>query len=111
MSAVALRFTRLRLRRYQPGTLSSSSQTEKLVELVEGEKVAVNAEDSGDDYGTEMEDRPLRETFTAKLLFCPNGKVPTQTSGNIVYITTAIICKFVMEMAKDYICNQLINVN
>lgn len=77
--------------RYQPGTLSSSSQTEKLVELVEGEKVAVSGGDSGDEYGMETEDRPLREAFTAKLLFCPSGKIPTQTSGNIVYATTAII--------------------
>uniref|UniRef100_A0A8C2WXM4 Solute carrier family 7 member 3a n=1 Tax=Cyclopterus lumpus TaxID=8103 RepID=A0A8C2WXM4_CYCLU len=68
--------------RYQPGTLSSSSQTEKLVELVEGEKVAT-------------EERPLRETFTAKLLFCPSGNIPTQTSGNIVYATTAIISLFI----------------
>ncbi|XP_044077850.1 cationic amino acid transporter 3a [Siniperca chuatsi] len=74
--------------RYQPGNLTSSSQTEKLVEMVEGEKVAVSGEDSGDDYGMEG---PLQETFTAKLLFCPSGKTPTQISGNIVYATTAII--------------------
>uniref|UniRef100_A0A3B3TYC9 Solute carrier family 7 member 3a n=1 Tax=Poecilia latipinna TaxID=48699 RepID=A0A3B3TYC9_9TELE len=78
--------------RYQPGNLNSSSQTEKLVELVEGEKVAVSGGDSGDEYGMEMEDRPLHETFTAKLLFCPSGKIPTKTSGMIVYVTTAVIC-------------------
>ncbi|XP_029956809.1 solute carrier family 7, member 3 [Salarias fasciatus] len=77
--------------RYQPGALNSSSQTEKLVELVEGEKVAVSGGDSGDEYGMETEDRPLRESFSAKLLFCPSGKNPTQTSGTIVYATTAII--------------------
>ncbi|XP_054481306.1 cationic amino acid transporter 3a [Anoplopoma fimbria] len=81
--------------RYQPGTLSSSSQTEKLVELVEGEKVAVSGGDSGDEYGMETEERPLREAFTAKLLFCPSGKTPTQTSGNIVYATTATISLFI----------------
>lgn len=81
------------LNRYQPGNLNSSSQTEKLVELVEGEKVAVSGGDSGDEYGMEMEDRPLQETFTAKLLFCPSGKIPTKTSGMIVYVTTAVICK------------------
>ncbi|XP_049448472.1 cationic amino acid transporter 3a [Epinephelus fuscoguttatus] len=81
--------------RYQPGSLSSSSQTEKLVELVEGEKVAVSGGDSGDEYGTETEERPLRETFTVKLLFCPSGKTPTQTSGHIVYATTAIISVFI----------------
>ncbi|XP_070773213.1 solute carrier family 7, member 3 [Enoplosus armatus] len=74
--------------RYQPGSLSSSSQTEKLVELVEGEKVAVSGGDSGDEYGME---KPCRESFTAKLLFCPSGKTPTQISGMIVYATTAII--------------------
>lgn len=68
---------------------------EKLVELVEGEKVAVSGGDSGDEYAMETEDRPLQETFTAKLLFCPSGKTPTKTSGNIVYATTAIICKCV----------------
>ncbi|XP_028277196.1 solute carrier family 7, member 3 [Parambassis ranga] len=77
--------------RYQPGNLNSSSQTEKLVELVEGEKVAISGGDSGDEYGMETEERPLRETFTFRLLFCPSGKTPTQTSGNIVYATTAII--------------------
>uniref|UniRef100_A0A8D0AWC2 Solute carrier family 7 member 3a n=1 Tax=Sander lucioperca TaxID=283035 RepID=A0A8D0AWC2_SANLU len=81
--------------RYQPGSLSSSSQMEKLVELVEGEKVAVSGGDSGDEYGMETEERPLREAFTAKLLFCPSGKTPTQTSGNIVYATTAIISVFI----------------
>ncbi|XP_034461609.1 cationic amino acid transporter 3a isoform X1 [Hippoglossus hippoglossus] len=77
--------------RYQPGTLNSSSQTENLVELVEGEKVAVSGGDSGDEYGNEMEERPLQEAFTVKLLFCPSGKTPTKTSGNIVYATTATI--------------------
>ncbi|KAM4545389.1 cationic amino acid transporter 3-like isoform 1-T3 [Odontesthes bonariensis] len=76
--------------RYQPGTLNSPSQMEKLVELVEGEKVAVSGGESGDE-STEMDDKPLRETFTLKLLFIPSGKTPTHTSGNIVYITTAII--------------------
>ncbi|XP_059207269.1 cationic amino acid transporter 3a [Centropristis striata] len=81
--------------RYQPGTLNSSSQMEKLVELVEGEKVAVSGGDSGDEYGMETEEKPLREAFTFKLLFCPSGKNPTKTSGNIVYATTAIISVFI----------------
>ncbi|XP_038821105.1 cationic amino acid transporter 3-like [Salvelinus namaycush] len=75
--------------RYQPGTLSSSSQTEKLVELVGGEKVARG--DSGDEYGLDLEDCPLREKFTPCLLLFPSGALPTKTSGNIVYATTAII--------------------
>lgn len=72
--------------RYQPGTLNSSSQMEK---LVEGEKVAMSGGDSGDEY--ETEDRPLQDTFTPKMLFSPTGNNPTQISGNIVYATTAII--------------------
>lgn len=79
--------------RYQPGSLGSSSQTEKLVELVGGEKVAVSEGDSGDEY--DVEHRPLRDSFTFKLLFSPSGKTPTQTSGAIVYATTAIISVFI----------------
>lgn len=79
--------------RYQPGTLSSSSQSEKLVELVGGEKVAVSGRDSGDEYGLDLEDRPLREKFTPRLLLFPSGNLPTKISGNIVYTTTAIICE------------------
>lgn len=62
------------------------------MELVEGEKVAVSGSESGDEYAVEMEDRPLRETFSVKLLFCPSGKNPTEISGTIVYATTAVIC-------------------
>ncbi|KAM3868771.1 solute carrier family 7, member 3 [Diretmus argenteus] len=80
--------------RYQPGSITSSSQTEKLVELVGGEKVAVTGGDSGDEYGEEM-DRPLQETFTPKLLFFPSGSTPTHTSGTIVYATTATISVFI----------------
>uniref|UniRef100_A0A4W5QL13 Solute carrier family 7 member 3a n=1 Tax=Hucho hucho TaxID=62062 RepID=A0A4W5QL13_9TELE len=75
--------------RYQPGTLSSSSQSEKLVELVGGEKVS--GRDSGDEYGLDLEDRPLREKFTPRRLLFPSGNLPTKISGNIVYATTAII--------------------
>uniref|UniRef100_A0A672ZU01 Cationic amino acid transporter 3-like n=1 Tax=Sphaeramia orbicularis TaxID=375764 RepID=A0A672ZU01_9TELE len=83
--------------RYQPGTLNSSSQTEKLVEMVGGEKVAVSGGDSSDEYGMEAEEeRPLQDTFTFKLLFSPSGKNPTQISGNIVYCTTAFICKLTL---------------
>lgn len=66
------------------------------MELVEGEKVAV----SGGDSGEEMDDGPLEESFSIKLLFSPSGKTPTQTSGTIVYATTAIICKCAREEAK-----------
>lgn len=74
-------------------TQNSSSQMEKLVELVGGEKVAVTGGDSGDEYGVEIEDAPLQESFTAKLLFFPRRNIPTEKSGLIVYGTTAIICK------------------
>lgn len=79
--------------RYQPGTLSSTSQSEKLVEMVEGEKVAVTSSDSGDECAVEVGGRPPCETFSVKLLFCPSGKIPTEMSGTIVYATTAVICK------------------
>lgn len=78
--------------RYQPGSLNSPSQMEKLVEMVGGEKVAVSGGDSSDEYGTdEADERPLKESFTPKLLFVPSGKNPTPISGNIVYCTTAVI--------------------
>ncbi|KAM9728387.1 cationic amino acid transporter 3-like isoform 1-T2 [Menidia menidia] len=76
--------------RYQPGTLNSPSQMEKLVEMVEGEKVAVSGGDSGDE-SMETDERPLQGTFTFKQLFFPREKIPTHTSGNIVYVTTAVI--------------------
>lgn len=78
--------------RYQPGILNSSSQTEKLVELVGGEKVAVCG-DSGDEYGIELDDNPCKEKFSLKLLLVPTKDSPTEISGTIVYATTAVICK------------------
>lgn len=60
--------------------------------MKEGEKVAVSGGDSGDEYDV-GEERPFRESFSPKLLFCPSRKVPTHTSGTIVYATTAIICE------------------
>uniref|UniRef100_A0A672K2A0 Cationic amino acid transporter 3-like n=1 Tax=Sinocyclocheilus grahami TaxID=75366 RepID=A0A672K2A0_SINGR len=76
--------------RYQPGILSSSSQTEKLVELVGGEKVAVCG-DSGDEYGIDLDDNPRKEKFSPRLLLVPSKDSPTEMSGTIVYGTTAII--------------------
>ncbi|MCJ8740731.1 hypothetical protein PDJAM_G00062450 [Pangasius djambal] len=76
--------------RYQPGMLSSSSQSEKLVELVGGEKVAVSG-DSGDEYGLNSEDRLPREKFSFKLLLVPSRDSPTKMSGAIVYAVTTII--------------------
>ncbi|XP_026861234.2 cationic amino acid transporter 3a [Electrophorus electricus] len=77
--------------RYQPGMLNSSSQNEKLVELVGGEKVAVSGE-SEDEYGLDSEHPlPHQETFSLKLLLIPAKDTPTQLSGNIVYTTSGII--------------------
>ncbi|XP_073680606.1 solute carrier family 7, member 3 [Garra rufa] len=76
--------------RYQPGILNSSSQTEKLVELVGGEKVAVCG-DSGDEYGIDLDDSPHKEKFSLKLLLVPSKDSPTEMSGTIVYGTTAVI--------------------
>lgn len=80
------------LHRYQPVMFSSSSQSEKLVELVGGEKVAVSG-DSGDEYGLDSEDHLPREKFSFKLLLVPSRDNPTKMSGTIVYAVTAIICK------------------
>ncbi|XP_049597956.1 solute carrier family 7, member 3 [Syngnathus scovelli] len=77
--------------RYQPGTLRSSSQTEK---LMEGEKGTVSGVDSGDEY-TESEEKPLNQAFTYKMLLSPGSKNPTIISGKIVYVTTAIISVFI----------------
>ncbi|XP_037125248.1 cationic amino acid transporter 3a [Syngnathus acus] len=83
--------------RYQPGTLRSSSQTEK---LMEGEKGTVGGVggvggvDSGDEY-TESEEKPLSQAFTYKMLLSPGSKNPTIISGKIVYVTTAIISVFI----------------
>lgn len=85
--------------RYQPGTLNSSSQTEKLVEMVGGEKVPASGGDSSDEYGVEADKMPLREAFTFKLLFVPSGKLPTQISGNIVYCTTATISALITALS------------
>ncbi|GAA6105596.1 cationic amino acid transporter 3a [Tachysurus ichikawai] len=76
--------------RYQPGMLGSSSQSEKLVELVGGEKVAVSG-DSGDEYGLDSDGHIPREKFSFKLLFVPSRDSPTKISGAIVYAVTAII--------------------
>lgn len=65
------------------------------MEIGESEKVG-NGE-SSDEYA-EMDSSPRREDFTIKLLFVPSSDVPTQTSGTIVYITTAVICEFVYSL-------------
>lgn len=78
--------------RYQPGMLSSSSQNEKLVELVGGEKVAVSG-DRGDEYRLDSDDSLPRAKFSFKLLLVPSRDSPTKMSGTIVYAVTAIICK------------------
>ncbi|KAF4077358.1 hypothetical protein AMELA_G00207300 [Ameiurus melas] len=76
--------------RYQPGMLGSSSQSEKLVELVGGEKVAVSG-DSGDEYCLDSDDHLPKEEFSLKLLLIPSRDSPTKMSGTIVYAVTAII--------------------
>ncbi|KAI1898199.1 hypothetical protein AGOR_G00069890 [Albula goreensis] len=79
--------------RYQPGSLSATNHSAKLEELAGtgAEKVAMTEGDSGDEYGPELETRPLKERFSPRLLLIPNCDSPTKTSGIIVYVTTAII--------------------
>uniref|UniRef100_A0A8C9S282 Solute carrier family 7 member 3a n=1 Tax=Scleropages formosus TaxID=113540 RepID=A0A8C9S282_SCLFO len=76
--------------RYQPGSLSSASQSEKLMEMVEDEKVAVTAID---DYSPDLAHRPLKDRFSVRLLLMPSCDFPTNVSGAIVYGATAVICK------------------
>lgn len=75
--------------------------------MEESEKMPVSGGESGDEYDMEMDQRPLKETFSFKLLFCPSGKSPTVLSGNIVYATTAVICKCVSEKAKTIKCDEI----
>ncbi|XP_036404155.1 cationic amino acid transporter 3 [Megalops cyprinoides] len=77
--------------RYQPGSLSSANHSEKLEELAGAEKAAMTEGDSGDEYGQELETRPLKERFSLRLLLSPSCDSPTKTSGTIVYVTTAVI--------------------
>ncbi|KAJ8348837.1 hypothetical protein SKAU_G00274260 [Synaphobranchus kaupii] len=76
--------------RYQPGSLNSASQSEKLVELIAEEK-PMNGRDSSDECSPESETRPQKERFSWKLLLKPCYDSPTKTSGTIVYVTVAII--------------------
>ncbi|XP_064182358.1 cationic amino acid transporter 3 [Anguilla rostrata] len=77
--------------RYQPGSLSSSGGSRKLENVVGAEKMAMTEGDSGDEYGPELETRPLKERFSFRLLLSPSCDSPTKTSGTIIYITTAVI--------------------
>lgn len=70
---------------------------EKLMEMGEGEKVG------NGDSGDEMEDTPRREDFSVQLLFKPSCDVPTQMSGNIVYVTTAVICESKFKTQDPYL--------
>ncbi|KAJ8276504.1 hypothetical protein COCON_G00082560 [Conger conger] len=74
--------------RYQPGSLNSGSQSEKLMKLMGEEKGAGG--DSGNEDGSPC-GRPATEAFSWKLLFKPSCDSPTEISGTIVYITTAVV--------------------
>lgn len=77
------------------------------MEMGEGEKVGNG--DSGDEYA-EMEETSRREDFTVKLLFVPSRDVPTNMSGTIVYITTAVICELKFKSQDFYIvCSKFKN--
>nr|XP_055033455.1 cationic amino acid transporter 3 [Misgurnus anguillicaudatus] len=77
--------------RYQPGTLGIVVDA-KQVELQKLEaKVPIADVDSGDEYGQELETKPLKEKFLIRLLLQPSSDVPNKTSGLIVYSATVII--------------------
>ncbi|KAI4897282.1 hypothetical protein NFI96_024644 [Prochilodus magdalenae] len=78
--------------RYQPGSLSSSTD-KNMVELERlTDKDPMTDGDSGDENGQALEKKPLRSTFSPQLLLLPSSPSPTKTSGLIVYATTAITC-------------------
>ncbi|KAJ8266467.1 hypothetical protein GJAV_G00130760 [Gymnothorax javanicus] len=76
--------------RYQPGSLNSVSGSENLEDLLQ-EKVPMTEGNCSDEDSPELETRPLKERFSWKLLLIPSCDSPTNTSGTIVYITTAVI--------------------
>ncbi|XP_041930583.1 cationic amino acid transporter 3 [Alosa sapidissima] len=77
--------------RYQPGSLSANPGDLKLVELERLEKSDTTEGDSGDEYNQDTETKPLKERFSMRLLIFPRCDQPTNTSGMIVYGTTATI--------------------
>lgn len=65
----------------------------------------------------ELENRPVKETFTLRHLLLPGSESPTKTSGLIVYITSALTCKSfftdnlpVNFISHDCVCNSHKNV-
>ncbi|XP_061091175.1 cationic amino acid transporter 3 [Conger conger] len=79
--------------RYQPGSLTSSDHSGKMVDLAGAEKMSMTeAEgDSGDEFDPELDTRPLKERFSLRLLLWPSCDSPTKASGTIVYVTVAVI--------------------
>uniref|UniRef100_A0A8C9TFF2 Solute carrier family 7 member 3 n=1 Tax=Scleropages formosus TaxID=113540 RepID=A0A8C9TFF2_SCLFO len=73
--------------RYQPGSLGPSGSSGKMTELEKTDIADGDSKDSGEsgDSG-DGEGR-----FAARLLLMPASSSPTQTSGLIVYVATAVI--------------------
>lgn len=71
------------IHRYQPGSLNyrADKKTVELQTLTERENMS------------ELEKKPLNESFSPRHLLLPSSESPTKTSGLIVYVTTAITCK------------------
>ncbi|XP_055033455.2 cationic amino acid transporter 3 [Misgurnus anguillicaudatus] len=93
--------------RYQPGTLGIVVDA-KQVELQKLEaKVPIADMDSGDEYGQELETKPLKEKFLIRLLLQPSSDVPNKTSGLIVYSATVIISVlFTLLCAMLAVCGE-----
>lgn len=83
---------------YQPGSLGANPGDLKLVELERLEKSDTTEGDSGDEFNQESETKPLKDRFSMKLLLVPRCDQPTNTSGMIVYGTTAVICEFAITV-------------
>lgn len=80
--------------RYQPGSLSSSTDRKMMeLESLTGKDTMADV-DSGDEHGQELEKMPLQGSFSPRLLLLPSCQSPTKISGLIVYATTAVACVF-----------------
>ncbi|XP_012696508.1 cationic amino acid transporter 3 [Clupea harengus] len=71
--------------RYQPGSLTADTNDPKMMELQSLETSDMADGDGGDEC------KPLKNRFSMKLLIFPSCEQPTNTSGLIVYVTTAAV--------------------
>lgn len=85
------------VRRYQPGSLNFSAEKKpvELQTLTDKKNVS------------EMGKQPYNETFSPRHLLLPSSESPTETSGLIVYVTTAVTCKISFTDKLSFSIQQL----